>query len=69
MENNLFMRADEVAKELGVSKAYAYKLIKKLNGELKAKGYLTINGRLNREYFFEKVYKKITCENRVERLQ
>ncbi len=59
MENNLFMRADEVAKELGVSKAYAYKLIKKLNGELKAKGYLTINGRLNREYFFEKVYKKI----------
>lgn len=59
MENNLFMRADEVAKELGVSKAYAYKLIKKLNGELNAKGYLTINGRLNREYFFEKVYKKI----------
>lgn len=58
MENKLFMRADEVAKELGVSQAYAYKLIKQLNEELKAKGYLVISGRLNREYFAEKVYKK-----------
>lgn len=58
MENKLFMRADEVAKELGVSQAYAYKLIKQLNEELKAKGYLVISGRLNREYFSEKVYKK-----------
>ena len=58
MENSLFMRADEVAKELGVSRAYAYKLIKKLNEELRANGYLTISGRLNRAYFTEKVYKK-----------
>ena len=27
MENKLFMRSEEVAKELGVSRAYAYKLI------------------------------------------
>ena len=57
MDSKLFMRADEVAKELGVSQAYAYKLIKKLNEELKAKGYLVISGGLNREYFAEKVYK------------
>jgi len=56
MENKLFMRSEEVAKELGVSRAYAYKLIKKLNEELKAKGYLVIEGRLNREYFMEKIY-------------
>ena len=31
MEKTLFMRADEVAKVLEVSQAYAYKLIKKLN--------------------------------------
>ena len=49
MDNKLFMRADEVAKELGVSQAYAYKLIKELNKEMKAKGYIVINGRLNRE--------------------
>ena len=57
MENKLFMRSEEVAKELGVSRAYAYKLIKKLNEELRAKGYLVIEGRLNREYFMEKIYK------------
>lgn len=56
MENKLFMRSEEVAKELGVSRAYDYKLIKKLNEELKAKGYLVIEGRLNREYFMEKIY-------------
>ena len=55
MENKLFMRSEEVAKELGVSRAYAYKLIKKLNEELRAKDYLVIEGRLNREYFMEKI--------------
>ena len=33
--NNQFIRADEVAKELAVSKPFAYKLIKRLNDELK----------------------------------
>ncbi len=27
MDNKLFMRADEVAKELGVSQAYAYTVV------------------------------------------
>lgn len=58
MNNTLFMRADEVAKILEVSQGYAYKLIKKLNEEQAAKGYLTMHGRLNREYFMEKIYKK-----------
>ena len=56
MEKTLFMRAAEVAEVLGVSETYAYKLIKKLNEELRAKGYLVIEGRLNREYFMEKIY-------------
>lgn len=30
MSTNSFIRADEVAKELGVSRSYAYKLIKQL---------------------------------------
>lgn len=54
MENR-FIRADEVAQELGVSKSYAYKVVQKLNAELKAKGYLTIAGRVSRQYFLEKV--------------
>lgn len=38
MENK-FIRADDVAQELNVSKPYAYKLICKLNEELKAQGF------------------------------
>ena len=41
MENK-FIRVDEVAKELDVSKPYAYKIIRQLNEELKAKGFITI---------------------------
>ena len=55
MENK-FIRADEVADELGVSKPYAYKLIRQLNGELKDKGFITIAGRVNRQYFNERLY-------------
>lgn len=51
-----FIRADEVAEELGISKPYAYKLIRKLNEELKEKGFITIAGRINRQYFNERLY-------------
>ena len=54
MENNNFMRVEDVVKELGVSKSYAYKIVQKLNAELRGKGYLTISGRINRKYFMEK---------------
>ena len=56
MSNQVFIRADEIAKELGVSKAYAYKLMQMLNDELKAKGYMTISGRVSRKFFEEKFY-------------
>ena len=55
MENR-FIRADDVAQELNVSKPYAYRLIRKLNEELKAKGFITIAGRVNRQYFYERLY-------------
>lgn len=54
MENTSFMRVEEVAQELGISKSYAYKIVKKLNEELKGKGMLTISGRVNRRYFMER---------------
>lgn len=61
MENN-FMRVEDVAKELGISKSYAYKIVQKLNADLRAKGFLTISGRINRKYFLEKF-----CYGGVER--
>ena len=56
MENTSFMKVDEVAQELGISKSYAYKIVQKLNDELKSKGYITISGRINRGYFNERLY-------------
>ena len=51
-----FMNVKEVASYLGVSESMAYKIIQKLNKELKAKGYITIAGKVNRAFFEEKVY-------------
>ena len=34
MAEQSFMRVEEVAQELGVSKSYAYKIVQKLNQEL-----------------------------------
>lgn len=56
MTDKTFMRADEVAEELDVSKAYAYKIIRQLNDELSAKGFITIAGRVSRQYFSERLY-------------
>jgi len=49
------MRVDDVAEELSVSKSYAYKIVQKLNAELKTLGYMTVAGRINKKYFMEKV--------------
>lgn len=62
MENTSFMRVEEVAQELGVSKSYAYKIVQKLNEELKSKGFLTISGRVNKQYFMER-----TCYGAVQK--
>ena len=56
MAECLFIKADEVVKMLGVSQSEAYRIIKKLNEEMAAKGYITINGRVNRKYLEEQIY-------------
>ena len=55
-QSKLYITASELAELLGISVGHAYKIIKKLNAELDAKGYITITGRVNREYFNERVY-------------
>ena len=57
MAECLFIKADEVVKMLGVSQSEAYRIIKKLNEEMAAKGYITINGRVNRKYLEEQIYR------------
>ncbi len=64
MAQQVYMRVQEVAEELGVSVPYAYKLIRTLNQELKQKGFIVIDGRIDRRFFHEKMY--ATCTQKEE---
>lgn len=56
MATEYMVGAEEVAKELGISRGYAYKLIKKLNDELSAQGYIVISGKLPKAFLQTKFY-------------
>ena len=56
LKNDLFVTAGEVAQDLGVSKPFAYKLVRQMNEELESKGFITIAGRVSRKYYEEKFY-------------
>ena len=56
MSKELFVRAEEIAGALGISKPYAYKLIREMNEEVKKKGFIIIPVRVSRRYFEEKFY-------------
>lgn len=56
MENKRFLNVNDVATYLGVSTPMAYKVIRRLNDELNAQGYLTVAGRVSRIYFERKIY-------------
>lgn len=53
---NYMMTVAEVAEELGVSKAHAYKIIRSLNEELVKAGYITIAGKIPRAYWEKKMF-------------
>lgn len=56
MENKRFLTAQDVMEMLDVSLSYAYKLIRRLNAELEAEGFVTIKGRVSTQYFMERIY-------------
>lgn len=56
MENLLFVTADKVAVDLGISKPFADKLVRRMNDELNRQGYLTVAGRVSRQYYEERFY-------------
>ena len=57
-KEKIFMDVTEVAEVLDVSESYAYKLIRKMNAELKENVFITIGGKINREFFEEHLYHK-----------
>ena len=68
MTNRTFMTVEEVAAELGVSKSYAYKIVKQLNEELQKLGYLTVAGRSKHQLFPQKSMLQRNVREREENL-
>lgn len=56
MQKKFLMTANEVMDELGVSKAFAYRLMQRMNRELEEKGFTVISGKVSRKYFEEQFY-------------
>ena len=56
MDKRMFITAQEISEYLGVSRAHAYKIIKKLNEQLNKNGFMTVTGKVSRRYFEEKFY-------------
>ena len=56
MGNKRFLNASDVADFMGISVPMAYKIIRRLNDELSAQGFITVAGRVSRCYFEQKVY-------------
>lgn len=55
---SMFIKVSEAAEILGVSESYAYKLIQKMNKQMRDEGYKgpIIRGRTDRTYFFQQFY-------------
>lgn len=51
-----YLTAQEVSEIMGISSGHAYKVIKGLNEELKAAGYLVVAGKVPTAYFKKKYY-------------
>ena len=52
----VFMSAEEVAGVMDVSKSYAYKVIQRMNEKLEGKGFITMQGRIDRKFFYDQFY-------------
>lgn len=50
------MDCEDVMAALSVSESAAYKIIRRLNEELKAANYITVRGKVSRAYFEKRIY-------------
>ena len=51
MANNTFLKVEDVAEILGVSKSYAYKIVRSLNAELRKKAFWWFQGVSTEDIF------------------
>ena len=65
MEEKRFLTASDIAIFMGISMPTAYKIIRKLNDELKANGYITIAGKVSRSFFEKRIHETIAQKGEV----
>lgn len=51
-----FITAAEVAEIMGISRSKSYQLVREMNRELKANGFVMVAGKCPIQYFKQKVY-------------
>lgn len=56
MGERKLIKADDLVRELEISKPLAYKLIATMNKELKDKGYMIISGKVPEAYYNERFF-------------
>lgn len=49
------LTAAQVSEMLQCSTSMAYKIMRRLNKELEDNGYITISGKINKEYLYERI--------------
>ena len=54
-----FLNVGDVSDIMECSQGQAYKIIRQLNDELKEKGYITLSGKVNSKYFYERIYEGV----------
>lgn len=52
----VFYMSEDIAAMLSVSKTTAYRIIHKLNEELRSEGYITVAGRVPKTFFDKRFY-------------
>lgn len=56
MAERKLVKADDLVRDLEISKPLAYKLIATMNKELKEKGYMIISGKVPAAYYNERFF-------------
>ncbi len=55
-EPTRYVQVKEVMEMCGVSESRAYRIMRQLNKELEAKGFVITAGRVSRKYLMERLY-------------
>lgn len=54
--SKMYYYAEDIVELLGVSRNYAYKVIRELNDELEQQGYRVVSGKIPKKFFQERFY-------------